>query len=74
MYELRWVQNGTNVQLQFRQREVMIDNWGDVRHVKDWGEWQVVPIFLAEGSQPQDGQSIEMPPPKPPSEENKIYE
>jgi hypothetical protein len=43
LFELRIVMFGPNRQLEYRQREAAIDNWGEIRRVGDWSDWKIVP-------------------------------
>jgi hypothetical protein len=43
MIELRWVTGGPNRILEYRTRPIIIDAWNDVRGIKGWSDWKVVP-------------------------------
>jgi hypothetical protein len=45
MLELRWVTFGKNCQLEYRERHLVTNNWGDLRSVSDWSEWKTVPTI-----------------------------
>lgn len=54
MIELRWVTFGRNRQLEYRTREVRVDNWGSPRSVSDWSDWKAVPSVDGDGAAYED--------------------
>jgi hypothetical protein len=44
MIELRWVTFGPNRQLEYRTREFVVDNWGNIRRATEkWSDWKIAP-------------------------------